>query len=449
MAQHDPDWGDPDWSDPGSGVHGEPSAAVVLAAGRGVTVRSPHPKALRRVGGVSLLERGIRALLEAGVDRIVVVAGYRSADVIAAVRELRLPVEVVVNDDWEAGTATSVLAGMRQLGAQRCLVVMGDQVFEPDDVRRLVKSPGRTVLAVDRDLNRQVGGLSGLRPVMVRIGPGGRVQALDPALTDFDAVDGGLSVVQVEDVLRASEGRPPETWLGLRQRMLADGCDIGTSDLGGLWAAIDTPEVIGPLEHLMWHRYGPKPTDSTIVRVFHRRISGPLTRRLLRTGMSPDTATGVAFAVTLAACVLLATGDRWLMLAGGVGVLLGSALDCVDGELARVSGRVSRRGAALDTLLDRYADLAVVLGLVLATGASQAAWAWGFAAAAGSLLVSYIHAIARDTDVRLLFRREFRLLIFSVAAIAGLPLWGLIGVAVAANLDVVRGVVLVLRAMRT
>jgi CDP-L-myo-inositol myo-inositolphosphotransferase len=136
------------------------------------------------------------------------------------------------------------------------------------------------------------------------------------------------------------------------------------------------------------------------------------------------------------------------MVAGGVGVILGSALDGVDGELARVSGTASRRGATLDTLLDRYADLAVVLALVLAAGRTPTAWGWGFAAAAGCLLVSYVHAVGRDTDVRLLFRREFRLLIFAVAAVIGLPLWGLVVVAVAANLDVVRGVVLLLRAMR-
>jgi CDP-L-myo-inositol myo-inositolphosphotransferase len=102
----------------------------------------------------------------------------------------------------------------------------------------------------------------------------------------------------------------------------------------------------------------------------------------------------------------------------------------------------------LDTLLDRYADLAVVLALVLATGTTPTAWAWGFAAAVGCLLVSYVHAVGRDTDVRLLFRREFRLLIFAVSAIAGVPLWGLIAVAVAANLDAIRGVVLLLRALR-
>jgi 1L-myo-inositol 1-phosphate cytidylyltransferase / CDP-L-myo-inositol myo-inositolphosphotransferase len=57
--------------------------------------------------------------------------------------------------------------------------------------------------------------------------------------------------------------------------------------------------------------------------------------------------------------------------------------------------------------------------------------------------------VGRDTDVRLLFRREVRLLILAMAAISGLPLWGLVIVAVAANLDTARGVVLLLRAIRT
>ena len=227
------------------------------------------------------------------------------------------------------------------------------------------------------------------------------------------------------------------------------GCEITTCDFDGLWAAVDTPEGVRALERVMWHRYGPKPTDGIIARTVNRRISGPLTRQLLRTGITPNMATVLAFVATLAAAGLVATGEPWATVTGGLGVVLGSALDGVDGELARVSGRASRQGATLDTLLDRYADLAVVLGLILAAGATRTAWAWGFAATCGCLLVSYVHAIGRDTDVRLLFRREFRLLIFALAAIIGQPLPGLAAVAVAANLDVVRGVVLLLRAMRT
>ncbi|TDO36310.1 CDP-L-myo-inositol myo-inositolphosphotransferase [Kribbella sp. VKM Ac-2527] len=421
--------------------------ALLLAAGRGLRMRSANPKALRRVGGISLLERCTKVLQQAGVERIVVVVGYRCEDVIAAVKARNLKVEVVTNPDWQQGTASSVLAGLREVGDQRCLVVMGDHVFEADDVRRLTETTAGNVAAVDRDLDRQVVGLSGIRPNRVLLCDDGHVASLGPDLIQYDAVDAGLTVVEPSDVLSVAT-RPPETWLELRQQLLANGRPMQTREVHGLWADVDTPEAVRALERFMWRRYGPKPTDGVIARVVNRRISGPLTRVLLHTGLTPDLATALAFAVTLLAAGLVATGNTWLMIAGGLGVVLGSALDGVDGELARVSGTASRRGATLDTLLDRYADLAVVLALILATGPTPSAWPWGFAAATGCLLVSYVHAVGRDTDVRLLFRREFRLLIFAIAAILTVPLWGLIAVAVAANLDVIRGVILLLRAMR-
>lgn len=420
--------------------------ALVLAAGRGLRMRSTQPKALRRVGGTSLLERAVRVLRRAGVEHIVVVLGYRAGDVITAIKNRNLPVEVVVNPDWESGTASSVLTGLSRIGDRRCLVVMGDHVFEADDVRRLIQTPAGNVAAVDRSGEPAVA-LSGTRPNRVRLHDDGSVAGLGPDLDEYDGVDAGLVVVDVQDVLLVTY-RARESWLELRQQLLAHGCEMQSTDVQGLWADVDTPETVRALERSMWRRYGPKPTDGVIARVLNRRISGPLTRLLLRTRLSPDVATALAFVVTLAAAGLVATGDMWLMIAGGLGVVLGSALDGVDGELARVSARATRHGATLDTLLDRYADLAVVLALVLATGSTLTAWAWGFAAAVGCLLVSYVHAVGRDTDVRLLFRREFRLLIFAVSAVAGVPLWGLIAVAIAANLDAIRGVVLLLRALR-
>jgi CDP-L-myo-inositol myo-inositolphosphotransferase len=425
------------------------TSAVVVAAEPVHRARLSQPTVLRRVGGVSLLQRAVRVLRDAGVERIVVVAGYRSEAVAAAVADLDSSVELVVNADWEHGTSTSVVSALGQVEDSRCLVVMGDHVFETEDVRRLLAAPGRNVQAVDPDPRRQVGGLGGVRPAGVRATREGRVLELAPDLVVDRAVDAGLCVVQVADVLAAAGAAPPPTWVGLRQRMVEAGVEMTTCEFHGLWAAVDTPDGIRSLERAMWQRYGPKPTDQIIARTVNRRISGPLTRRLLRTGLSPDVATLLAFATTLVAAGLIAVGDWWAMIAGGLGVMLGSALDGVDGELARVSGRASRRGAALDTLLDRYADLAVVVGLVLGAGGTSGVWAWGFAAGCGCLLISYVHAVGRDTEVRLLFRREVRLLIFALAAVAGQPLAGLVVVAVAANLDTARGVVMLLRAMRT
>ncbi|MQA05735.1 MAG: NTP transferase domain-containing protein [Streptosporangiales bacterium] len=434
-----------------SGVVQEaPDTAVLLATGAEFRTRSgARPKMLCRVGGVSLLERSLRVLRAVGIARVLVVVGRRGTEVAAAAAACDPNAEIVHDPSWTEGTAASVLAGVRAAATERCLVVMGDHVFDPADVRRLLTAPGRSAFAVSRDAGREIGGLAGRRPTRLRIGADGRIRALGHDLTDFDAVSAGLSVVQVADLLGAvDEDAPPSSWVALRQRLVAAGHEVIACDTGDFWAAVDSPEGIKRLERAMWRRYGPKPTDSLLNRVFTRRISGPFTRLLLRTGITPDTATYAAFVLTLAAAALVATGERWLLVVGGIGVILGCALDGVDGELARVSGRSSRRGAVLDTLLDRYADLAVVVGLVFGAGATVAALGWGLAAAAGCLLVSYVHAVGRDTDVRLLLRREFRLLIFAVAAVSGFPLWGLVAVAVPANVDVVRGVVLLLRATR-
>ncbi len=415
---------------------------------------------LTRVGGIRLLERTLNVLREAGLKRIVLV-GDRAGEVAAVVRERKLPVEVVADGEGDVGT--SLLAGLRSVRGARFLVVEGDHMFEADDVRRLLEAPGRNVLAVDHgsdrqsttpdqaesadDLRRAAGSSTRRYPTRVRIADG-RVLELGTELDAFDAFDVGLMRVHRDDLLSACQ-YPTASWDDVRRRMLENGSKLTTCQVAGLWSTVDSPAAVRPLEQLMWRRYGPKPADGILARVILRRISGPMTRRLLPTGIAPDTATAVAFPVTLVAAGLIASGNRWMMLAGGLGVILGCALDGVDGELARVSGRVSRRGAALDTLLDRYGDLAVVLGLVLGSGGTVTAWAWGFGAVAGSLLVPYIHAVGSGTGVILFFRREFRLFIFAFAAIGGVPLWGLAVVAIAANLDAVRGVVLLLRALRS
>jgi CDP-diacylglycerol---glycerol-3-phosphate 3-phosphatidyltransferase len=52
----------------------------------------------------------------------------------------------------------------------------------------------------------------------------------------------------------------------------------------------------------------------------------------------------------------------WL---GGLVVLLAGALDTLDGALARRTGRQSKSGAFLDSVLDRYSDFFIHLGLWL------------------------------------------------------------------------------------
>ena len=90
---------------------------------------------------------------------------------------------------------------------------------------------------------------------------------------------------------------------------------------------------------------------------------GPLADGLLRLGVTPDAVTiGGTVATLVIALWLFPTGHLFL-----AAILLGvfTALDTIDGLMARRSGRSGPWGAFLDSTLDRFADGAIFAGLVL------------------------------------------------------------------------------------
>lgn len=102
--------------------------------------------------------------------------------------------------------------------------------------------------------------------------------------------------------------------------------------------------------------------------------------------------------VTFGALAGVAFGVGHLV-AGGWGVLLGGVADILDGRIARAKGVASRRGAFLDSTLDRFAEVGAFIGL--AVYYRHSAWAVALVAAAlgFSLLVSYARARGESVDV--------------------------------------------------
>jgi archaetidylinositol phosphate synthase len=121
-------------------------------------------------------------------------------------------------------------------------------------------------------------------------------------------------------------------------------------------------------------------------------------------------------------------------LSGGLLILAAGWFDIVDGAVARVTGKVSRRGAFLDSTLDRFAEVAIFLG-IMAGGLAPPLLV--VAALSLSLLVSYTRAKGDALGVKLsgvgVGERSERLLILAVASIAGYSGWGVIVVAVVAG----------------
>lgn len=98
-------------------------------------------------------------------------------------------------------------------------------------------------------------------------------------------------------------------------------------------------------------------------RGFATAVFGPAARLLVRLGVSPDVVTvGGTLATSVAALTLLPGGHL------AVGALVLGALvvtDNLDGQMARLTDRVSRWGAFLDSTMDRVADAAIFSGVLL------------------------------------------------------------------------------------
>jgi CDP-diacylglycerol---glycerol-3-phosphate 3-phosphatidyltransferase len=116
---------------------------------------------------------------------------------------------------------------------------------------------------------------------------------------------------------------------------------------------------------------------------------------LAPTGIPPNVITWLALVLNLWAGVLFAAGR---FAAGGGMMILAGLCDLLDGPVARRQGRVSLFGAFLDSILDRYADLILFLGLlVYYSHVNRFGYAMlAGAAMAGSVMVSYAKARAES-----------------------------------------------------
>ena len=167
-----------------------------------------------------------------------------------------------------------------------------------------------------------------------------------------------------------------------------------------------------------------------------RRITDPIVSVLARLGFSPNHLTTIGFAGNIGAAVLAAHGN---FLAAGIVALAFSAVDLLDGALARATGRASAFGAVFDSTLDRLSEAAVLAGIAFyyVQRGSEEEVILCFAALTGSILVSYVRARAQFFGLDLtdgLFTRAERVLLLNGGLIISqvrIALWVL---AVMANL---------------
>src|SRR5258706_6698104 len=143
------------------------------------------------------------------------------------------------------------------------------------------------------------------------------------------------------------------------------------------------------------------------------RLGAPVARALLRAHVRPNHLTLVGLVVRILAAGALAQGS---LRTGAVLLTLAGLFDFFDGSLARLANRVSAFGAFLDSVVDRYSDLVVLLGVVLYyhRAADTTGVFLTMVALVGTIMTSYTKARAQSIGVACgigLFERPDRLIL--------------------------------------
>jgi choline kinase len=231
--------------------------AVILAAGNGDRFKNGdhHSKLLHPVMGQPLILRTIHTAAAAGITSFCIVVGFEADRVRAAVESDRVAgttVRFVYNPDWHLENGVSALAARDYCGSGRFALLMGDHLFEPPVLERMLSlelDADMSVLAVDSTQSDPVIAAEATRVRMT----GGLITAIGKNVDPYDALDTGLFVFApaLFDALEAAH-TDGETTLSagvqrLAARRLVRGMDVG----GAAWYDVDTVEDLDAAESLL------------------------------------------------------------------------------------------------------------------------------------------------------------------------------------------------------
>ncbi|MFP6625679.1 MAG: NTP transferase domain-containing protein [Deltaproteobacteria bacterium] len=431
--------------------------AVILAAGEGSRLRSGSssvPKPLLRLRGLSIAERSVAQLLTAGVERFVVVLGCDAAlvqrEFERVAKRRRCEISFVDAANWEKGNGCSAIAAAPLVGDNPFILTMVDHLLAPEMIRDVLAEPpakDEVALAVNHDAEN-VFDLPDLTKVEVCEE---RITAIGKDLTSWNAGDTGLfycSSSLFEGLARAHKRDKFSLTDGIKE-CAAQGCVRAIDVTGKLWLDVDTPEAFQEATRRIDATMAKGGEDGFIAQYINRPLSRRLSVALSRTPLTPNHITLLSFFMGLLGAVGLATIDPWFWFAGGILIQIASIVDGCDGEIARIKLLQSPQGAWLDTVLDRYSDLAI--GLAVTFAASQlhdAAWVWpaGFAATTSFLMASYVtkefqirfHRPYPECLVNKLKRRDLRIFVVAAGAVIGQPLVALLAIGALTHLAVLQ-----------
>lgn len=132
-----------------------------------------------------------------------------------------------------------------------------------------------------------------------------------------------------------------------------------------------------------------------------KRIISAMVRGLARSRINPNALTFMGLLMNIGCGVLFGYG---MFVKAGLLMILANIFDMFDGQVARLRGRVTRFGAFFDSVIDRYSDVIVFVGIMVyyarnTAGHSTLLVALTGLALVGSVMISYSRARAESLDI--------------------------------------------------
>lgn len=160
------------------------------------------------------------------------------------------------------------------------------------------------------------------------------------------------------------------------------------------------------------------------------KVINPFVRGLIKIGLTPNAVTTIGLVLNIGVAVIFVLGaersnrgDMSYIGWGGALVLFAGLFDMLDGQVARLGNMSSKFGALYDSVLDRYSEMIMFLGICYYLVAHHyfLSSLFAFIALIGSMMVSYTRARAEGLGVECkggLMQRPERVVTIGVFAIA-------------------------------
>ena len=250
----------------------EVKQCLILAAGNGSRLRSVSaglPKPLVEFRGKPILEHVILRAKRAGIDRFVIVVGYRS-DLIRRwfnSRSLGVSVTWVENPDYHKSNGISALRARDEIH-EHFLLLMADHIFEPETAKVLLQQPlvsDEVILAVDPNIDR----IFDLDDATKVRRDGDRIVDIGKEIASYDALDTGMflcSPALFDRLESATMDGNCSLSDGMRQ--LAGERRLRALEIGEAhWQDVDTPEALAHAEGVFDGYFNHEPVLESVARV--------------------------------------------------------------------------------------------------------------------------------------------------------------------------------------